>query len=120
MNSSSALESLLIMLRYSNILFTSFSVVTPALITSSGSSSSTVVTRFCTFTAAWSGSVPTLKKTVISVIPLLLDTEDMYVMPGTPLIALSNGVVTALVHTSAFAPVYFAVTTTEGGTISGN
>jgi hypothetical protein len=34
--------------------------------------------------------------------------------------ALSNGVVTALVHTSAFAPVYLAVTITLGGTISGN
>ena len=34
---------------------------TAGLITSSGNSSSTVVTRFCTFTAATSGSVPTLK-----------------------------------------------------------
>jgi hypothetical protein len=34
--------------------------------------------------------------------------------------ALSRGVVTALVHTSALAPVYFAVTITLGGTISGN
>jgi hypothetical protein len=41
-------------------------------------------------------------------------------MPGTPLMALSKGVATALAHTSAFAPVYFAVTVTDGGTISGN
>jgi hypothetical protein len=41
-------------------------------------------------------------------------------MPGTPLMALSSGVVTALVQTSALAPVYFAVTITLGGTISGN
>ena len=34
--------------------------------------------------------------------------------------ALSKGVATALAQTSAFAPVYFAVTVTEGGTISGN
>jgi hypothetical protein len=34
--------------------------------------------------------------------------------------ALSSGVATAFAHTSAFAPVYFAVTVTEGGTISGN
>ena len=51
----------LMMFKYINILFTSFSVITPARITSSGSSSSTVVTRFCTFTEATSGSVPTLK-----------------------------------------------------------
>jgi hypothetical protein len=41
-------------------------------------------------------------------------------MPGTPFIALSSGVATALDKTSALAPVYFAVTVTEGGTISGN
>jgi hypothetical protein len=41
-------------------------------------------------------------------------------MPGTPFIALSIGVATVLAHTSAFAPVYLAVTTTDGGTISGN
>ncbi|MNL71979.1 hypothetical protein D3C87_1972160 [compost metagenome] len=51
---------------------------------------------------------------------MLLDTDDIYVMPGTPLIALSNGVATAFAHTSALAPVYFAVTVTDGGTISGN
>src|SRR5690606_2725486 len=41
-------------------------------------------------------------------------------MPGTPLIALSSGVATASAHTWALAPVYLAVTVTEGGTISGN
>ena len=76
-NCSSAVVSLLVIFKYSNILFTSFSVVTPALITSSGNSSKTVVTLFCTLTAAKSGSVPTLKATVISVKPLLLDTEDI-------------------------------------------
>src|SRR5690606_34650429 len=34
--------------------------------------------------------------------------------------ARCKGVATALANTSAFAPVYFAVTVTEGGTISGN
>jgi hypothetical protein len=34
--------------------------------------------------------------------------------------ALSSGVATASAHTCALAPVYFAVTVTDGGTISGN
>jgi hypothetical protein len=54
------------------------------------------------------------------VVPLLLDTDDMYVMPGTPLTARSIGVATAFAQTSALAPVYLAVIVTEGGTISGN
>ena len=52
--------------------------------------------------------------------PSLPDTEDMYAMPGTPLMALSNGVTTALMHDSALAPVYLVVTVTSGGAISGN
>jgi len=59
------------------MLFTSFSVETPALMTSSGSSSITVVTRFCTATAARSGSVPTSKNTSTSVVPLLVVTVFM-------------------------------------------
>jgi hypothetical protein len=46
--------------------------------------------------------------------------EDIYVIPGTPLIARSKGVATAFAQTSALAPVYLAVTVTDGGTISGN
>jgi hypothetical protein len=34
--------------------------------------------------------------------------------------ARSSGVATALAHTSALAPVYLAVTATDGGTMSGN
>jgi hypothetical protein len=34
--------------------------------------------------------------------------------------ALSNGVTTAFMHDSAFAPVYFVVTVTSGGAMSGN
>ncbi len=34
--------------------------------------------------------------------------------------ARSKGVTTALAHTSALAPVYFVVTVTAGGAISGN
>ena len=41
-------------------------------------------------------------------------------MPGTPLIALSSGVTTALTQVSAFAPVYLVVTVTSGGAIFGN
>ena len=41
-------------------------------------------------------------------------------MPGTPLMARSNGVATALAHTSALAPLYLARTVTDGGTMFGN
>ena len=41
-------------------------------------------------------------------------------MPGTPFIPRSNVVATAFAATSALAPVYFAVTVTVGGAISGN
>jgi hypothetical protein len=41
-------------------------------------------------------------------------------MPGTPFIALSRGVTTALTQVSALAPVYFVVTVTSGGAMSGN
>lgn len=41
-------------------------------------------------------------------------------MPGTPFMALSSGVATVLDITSALAPVYLAVTVTDGGTMSGN
>src|SRR5690606_6735335 len=119
MNFSSRLGSVLTMLTYIRRLFTSFSVITPFLMTSSGSSSIIVATRFCTATAAISGSIPTAKVTSITTVPLLLATDDMCVIPGTPLIAFSNGTATVLAHTSAFAPRYFALTDTEGGMISG-
>ena len=96
MNFSSRLGSVLTMFTYISKLFTSFSVMTPFLITSSGSSSMIVATRFCTATAAMSGSVPTAKVTSIATLPLLLDTDDMCVIPGTPLIAFSNGTADAV------------------------
>jgi hypothetical protein len=43
----------------------------------------------------------------------------MYDIPGTPLMALSSGVTTALEQTSALAPTYLVVTETAGGAISG-
>jgi hypothetical protein len=53
-------------------------------------------------------------------VPSLPETEDMYAMPGTPLIALSKGVTTAFTQASAFAPINLVVTFTSGGAISGN
>jgi hypothetical protein len=44
----------------------------------------------------------------------------MYFIPGTPLIALSNGTIAAFVTVSAFAPVYSMVTFTSGGAMAGN
>jgi len=41
-------------------------------------------------------------------------------MPATPLKSRSIAVAIALPSTSALAPVYFDVTVTDGGTISGN
>jgi hypothetical protein len=43
----------------------------------------------------------------------------MCVIPGTPLIAFSNGVATVFAQTSALAPRYLALTETEGGMMSG-
>ena len=42
---------------------------------------------------------------VMVLTPLLVLDEDMYVIPSTPLIACSSGVVTAASTVSAFAPV---------------
>ncbi len=65
----------------------------------------TWLTRFCTSTAARSGSRPIWKKTLIVVTPLLVLEDCMYVMPSTPLITCSSGVVTALSTAWALAPV---------------
>jgi hypothetical protein len=45
-----------------------------------------------------------LNVTVIVELPSLALTEDMQIMPGTPLICCSNGVVTVFATTSALAP----------------
>src|SRR5687768_537235 len=119
MNFSSRLGSVLTMFTYISRLFTSFSVMTPFLITSSGNSSKIVATLFCTLTAARSGSVPTANVTSMATVPLLLETEDICVIPGTPLIAFSSGVATVFEQTSALAPRYLALTETDGGMMSG-
>src|SRR6188474_1760449 len=46
--------------------------------------------------------------------------DDIYVMPCTPLICCSSGVVTVSATTCALAPGYCAATTTCGGVMSGN
>jgi hypothetical protein len=44
----------------------------------------------------------------------------MYFIPGTPLIALSSGIMTDLIMSSPFAPGYSAVIFTFGGEMDGN
>lgn len=52
--------------------------------------------------------------------PSLAAREDMYFMPGTPLIDLSSGTMAAFVRVSALAPMYSTVTLTSGGAMLGN
>ncbi len=54
-----------------------FSTLTPWRFTSSGSRGSAMATRFWVRTAAMSGSVPILKVTVKSILPVLELFEDM-------------------------------------------
>ncbi len=62
-------------------------------------------TRFCTSTAARSGSRSMSNVTWIVHTPLFVLDEVMYSMPSTPLMACSSGVVTALSTACALAPV---------------
>ena len=66
------------------------------------------------------GSVPNLKTTVIKQVPSLPASEAIYFTPGTPFNARSNGITTALIINSAFAPGYSATILTFGGDIDGN
>ena len=79
--------------------------VTPVVRTSAGRRPITWLTRFCTSTAARSGSRPISKKTLIVATPLLVLEDWMYVMPSTPFTTCSIGVVTALSTACALAPV---------------
>ena len=54
-----------------------FCVLTPTRVTSAGSNPWARDTRFCTFTAAMSGSVPCLKYTEIEAEPLFVAVDDM-------------------------------------------
>ena len=52
-----------------------FCVMTPTRVTSAGRKPWALLTRFCTFTAAISGSVPCLKVMVMSAEPVLVAVE---------------------------------------------
>ena len=77
----------------------------PLVRTSAGMRPSAWFTRFCTSTAARSGSRPISNVTVMLEKPVLVDEERMYCMPSTPLMTCSSGVVTALSTACALAPV---------------
>ena len=81
-----------------------FCVVTPWRRTSSGRRACAWETRFCTFTAASSGSVPGLKVTVSCSTPSEPATDLTYIMFSTPLIASSSGVATVSAITLGLAP----------------
>ena len=57
---------------------------------------------------------------VTTLVPSFPETEDIYAIPGTPFTALSSVTTTAFTQASALAPVYFVVTVTSGGAMSGN
>ena len=61
MNSLSYLPSVLLTAMIRRMLLCCFCTVTPTFVTSAGRSAVAFDTRFCTFTAAMSGSVPCLK-----------------------------------------------------------
>ena len=79
--------------------------MTPLVRTSTGRRPSAEFTRFWTSTAARSGLRPTSNVTVMELRPLFVLAEVMYVMPSTPLMTDSSGVVTALSTACALAPV---------------
>lgn len=86
------------------MLLEDFSTNTPSRRTDSGRRDSTIFRRFCTSTAAMSGSVPCWKVTAISTMPLESLVADMYSRPGAPLISFSMTAVTASSVTWAEAP----------------
>src|ERR1700733_14286484 len=91
----------------------------PVVLTSIGNRPWAVATRFCISTAALSIFLPTSKVTMMLLTPSLPLVEDIYLMPCTPLICCSNGIVTLDSTASAFAPTYVHETVTCGGVICG-
>ncbi len=67
----------------------------PVLLTAAGRRPWAEATRFCTSTAAMERSYPVSKVTVMELVPSFELVELMYRMPSTPLMACSNGMVTA-------------------------
>src|SRR3954465_12621465 len=96
-----------------------FLVVTPWSCTWEGSRGRACVTRFSTSTWAMFRSVPISKVTVRLYWPSLVDWEDMYIMPSTPLTCCSIGAAPALATPGALAPGYVALTVTGGGVMLG-
>jgi len=76
-------------------------------------------TALRTRTWALSGSVPSLKVTVMVTPPSEVDCEYMYSMSSTPFTSCSIGVATVSATTCADAPGYWVWMTTAGGAISG-
>ena len=64
--------------------------------------------------------MPVLNTTCMEASPSLPASEAMYLTPGVPLMALSNGITTALIINSPLAPGYSAVIFTLGGDMDGN
>src|SRR5260370_41895834 len=94
-------------------------VVTPSRCTSSGRRGSACETRFSTSCWARLGFVPSLKVILILRLPSLVACDSIYSISSTPFICSSRGDATLAAITFGFAPGYDALTTTEGGTISG-
>ena len=69
MKSSSYFPSALLTARMRRMLLCIFITCTPTFVTSAGSRASALDTRFCTFTAAMSGSVPCSKNTLMLTLP---------------------------------------------------
>ena len=105
---------------YIRMFGSSRDICTPSRMTSGGSLLVAAETRFCTLTASTLGSVPSLKTTFNSASPSLPASLSIYFMPGTPLRACSNGMMTDFTSNSLLAPGYSAVTFTLGGEIDGN
>ena len=85
-------------------LFDALVTDSPTAFTSFGSRPSTCESRFCTSTAATSRFRLMSKMTVMLHDPSFPLDEVMYIMPSTPLMACSIGVVTADSTVSALAP----------------
>ncbi len=79
-------------------------VVTPMARTSAGRRGSAWETRFWTSCCALSGSVPSLKVTVVVKTPSEVAWLFMYSMSSTPLICSSSGVATVSEMTTGLAP----------------
>ena len=85
-----------------------------------GSLLMTEATWFWILTEAMLGSTPELNTTCIEASPSLPASEAMYLIPGTPLMALSSGITTALTISSPLAPGYPPWYWPLGGEIEGN